>query len=111
MTATAASAPSQGISGGFRWAQLIIGIICMAMMANLQYGWTFFVGPMAKAHDWEIASIQVAFSLFIAFETWLTPIEGFYRRLDRPARSKNYDSDRRRVCCSRLAYQLQGRHA
>ncbi|WP_300216724.1 oxalate/formate MFS antiporter [Bradyrhizobium sp.] len=58
--------------------QLIVGIICMAMMANLQYGWTFFVGPMAKAHSWQVASIQVAFSLFIAFETWLTPIEGFF---------------------------------
>ena len=77
MTATAASTPSQGISNGFRWTQLIIGVICMAMMANLQYGWTFFVGPMAKAHSWEIASIQVAFSFFIAFETWLTPIQGF----------------------------------
>jgi OFA family oxalate/formate antiporter-like MFS transporter len=77
MTTTAANAPSQGISNSFRWTQLIIGIVCMAMMANLQYGWTFFVGPMAKAHNWEIASIQVAFSLFIAFETWLTPIEGF----------------------------------
>jgi MFS transporter, OFA family, oxalate/formate antiporter len=78
MTANAASAPSQGLSSGFRWMQLIIGVICMAMMANLQYGWTFFVGPMAKAHNWEVASIQVAFSLFIAFETWLTPIEGFF---------------------------------
>lgn len=77
MTATATSAPSQGISSGFRWMQLIVGIICMAMMANLQYGWTFFVGPMAKAHSWQVASIQVAFSLFIAFETWLTPIQGF----------------------------------
>ncbi len=77
MTATAASAPSQGISNRFRWTQLIIGLICMAMMANYQYGWTFFVGPMAKAHSWQIASIQVAFSLFIAFETWLTPIQGF----------------------------------
>ena len=77
MTATAASAPTQGISSGFRWMQLIIGIICMMMMANLQYGWTFFVGPMAKANHWEIASIQVAFSLFIAFETWLTPVQGF----------------------------------
>jgi OFA family oxalate/formate antiporter-like MFS transporter len=57
--------------------QLIIGVICMAMMANLQYGWTFFVGPMAKAHSWDVASIQVAFSLFIAFETWLTPVQGF----------------------------------
>jgi MFS transporter, OFA family, oxalate/formate antiporter len=78
MTANAASAPSQGVSSGFRWMQLIVGVICMAMMANLQYGWTFFVSPMAKAHNWEIASIQVAFSLFIAFETWLTPIQGFF---------------------------------
>ena len=55
-----------------------MGIVCMAMIANLQYGWTFFVDPMAKAkYHWEIASIQVAFSLFIAFETWLTPIEGW----------------------------------
>ena len=77
MTVTAASAPGQGISSGFRWMQLIIGVICMMMIANLQYGWTFFVDPMAKAHSWELASIQLAFSLFIAFETWLTPIQGF----------------------------------
>ena len=73
MAATAASAPSQGISKNFRWMQLIIGLVCMAMMANLQYGWTFFVGPMAKAHNWEIASIQVAFSLFIAFGDLVDP--------------------------------------
>src|SRR5579863_7252243 len=77
MTATAASAPSQGVSNGFRWMQLITGVVCMMMMANLQYGWTFFVAPMAKANNWESASIQVAFSLFIAFETWLTPVQGF----------------------------------
>ena len=78
MTATAASAPSPQVNNGFRWMQLIIGIICMSMMANYQYSWTFFVAPMAKAHAWQIASIQVAFSLFIAFETWLTPIQGFF---------------------------------
>jgi OFA family oxalate/formate antiporter-like MFS transporter len=77
MTVTAVSAPGQGISSGFRWMQLIIGVVCMMMIANLQYGWTFFVDPMAKAHSWELASIQLAFSLFIAFETWLTPIQGF----------------------------------
>jgi len=77
MSATAASAPGQGISSGFRWMQLIIGIVCMAMIANLQYGWTFFVGPMAKAHSWDVASIQVAFSIFVALETWLTPLEGW----------------------------------
>ncbi len=61
-----------------RWTQLIAGIICMIMIANLQYGWTLFVHPINAAHkDWSIAAIQVAFSIFIALETWLTPIEGW----------------------------------
>ena len=60
-----------------RWLQLIIGIVCMVMIANLQYGWTLFVHPMSKAHGWSIADIQIAFSLFVALETWLTPIEGW----------------------------------
>lgn len=60
-----------------RWAQLILVIICMVMIANLQYGWTLFVHPMAAANKWEIASIQVAFSIFVALETWLTPLDGW----------------------------------
>ena len=28
------------------WVQLIIGVICMACVANLQYGWTLFVNPI-----------------------------------------------------------------
>jgi MFS transporter, OFA family, oxalate/formate antiporter len=77
MTVTTASAPSQSVSNGFRWMQLIIGVICMMMIANLQYGWTFFVNPMAKAHSWDVGSIQVAFSIFVALETWLTPLQGW----------------------------------
>ncbi len=57
--------------------QLIIGVVCMAMIANLQYGWTYFVNPMSKANAWNVGGIQVAFSLFVALETWLTPIEGW----------------------------------
>jgi OFA family oxalate/formate antiporter-like MFS transporter len=49
----------------------------MIMVANLQYGWTLFVGPMNKAHGWDVASIQLAFSIFVALETWLTPLEGW----------------------------------
>ena len=49
----------------------------MVLIANLQYGWTLFVNPINKAHDWSIASIQLTFSIFIALETWLTPIEGW----------------------------------
>ena len=60
-----------------RWTQLICCIFCMILIANLQYGWTFFVDPINKAHGWSIASIQFAFSIFIALETWLTPIEGW----------------------------------
>ena len=60
-----------------RWGQLIIGVICMVMIANLQYGWTLFVHPINAAHGWSVAAIQVAFSIFVALETWLTPIEGW----------------------------------
>ena len=60
-----------------RWRQLICAIICMVMIANLQYGWTLFVNPINKAHGWSIASIQFAFAIFIALETWLTPVEGW----------------------------------
>jgi OFA family oxalate/formate antiporter-like MFS transporter len=60
-----------------RWWQLFCCVICMVMIANLQYGWTLFVNPMNKAHGWSIAAIQFAFSVFIALETWLTPIEGW----------------------------------
>ena len=60
-----------------RWGILACGIICMMMIANLQYGWTLFVNPIAAKHGWSIAAVQVAFSIFIALETWLTPVEGW----------------------------------
>jgi OFA family oxalate/formate antiporter-like MFS transporter len=66
-------------SGGSanRWLQLWLGVLCMVLIANLQYAWTLFVDPMHQAHGWSIAEIQIAFSIFIATETWLTPIEGY----------------------------------
>lgn len=60
-----------------RWSQLWLGLVCMILIANLQYAWTLFVNPIHAAHGWSIASIQVAFSIFVATETWLTPIEGW----------------------------------
>ena len=59
------------------WIQLIIGVICMAMIANLQYGWTLFVGPIDAKYHWGRASIQVAFTIFVLLETWLVPVEGY----------------------------------
>ncbi len=59
-----------------RWWQLVFGIICMASVANLQYGWTLFVLPIQHQWGWSKAEIQVAFSIFILLETWLVPFEG-----------------------------------
>jgi OFA family oxalate/formate antiporter-like MFS transporter len=76
-SSTAAVRSEAAASPTTRWAQLIVGIICMVLIANLQYGWTLFVNPINKAHGWSIAEIQLAFSIFIALETWLTPVEGW----------------------------------
>ena len=60
-----------------RWMQLVFGVICMMLIANLQYSWTLFVKPMNVANGWNIAEIQLAFSIFIALETWFTPGAGW----------------------------------
>jgi OFA family oxalate/formate antiporter-like MFS transporter len=60
-----------------RWGQLIFGIICMVMIANLQYGWTLFVNPIDQKYHWGRAAIQVAFTIFVLTETWLVPLEGY----------------------------------
>src|SRR5260370_669869 len=65
-------------SPGNRWLQLVLGILCMAMVANLQYGWTLFVTPMDAKYHWGRAAIQVAFSIFVLTETWLVPVEGWF---------------------------------
>jgi MFS transporter, OFA family, oxalate/formate antiporter len=78
MTASSAAVRSETAASSItRWGQLTVGIICMVLIANLQYGWTLFVNPINKAHGWSIAEIQLAFSIFIALETWLTPVEGW----------------------------------
>ncbi len=71
ITASPPSAPMQ------RWIQLIIGIVCMSMIANLQYGWTLFVNPIQDKYGWSKAAIQIAFTIFVVTETWLVPIEGY----------------------------------
>jgi OFA family oxalate/formate antiporter-like MFS transporter len=79
----AATADNMGAPGlafqapSYRWMQLIMGIVCMAMIANLQYGWTLFVNPISDKYGWSRAAIQVAFTIFVLTETWLVPIEGY----------------------------------
>jgi len=66
------------VSDGYRWLQLAIGVGCMVMIANLQYGWTFFVPDIQKKFGFDRAAIQWAFTLFVLFETWLVPVEGWF---------------------------------
>jgi OFA family oxalate/formate antiporter-like MFS transporter len=49
----------------------------MVAVANLQYGWTLFVNPLATQLNATKTVIQVAFTLFILAETWLVPFEGY----------------------------------
>jgi MFS transporter, OFA family, oxalate/formate antiporter len=77
MAMATGSVASARASESTRWGQLIFGIICMVMIANLQYGWTLFVNPIDQKYHWGRAAIQVAFTIFVLTETWLVPIEGY----------------------------------
>jgi OFA family oxalate/formate antiporter-like MFS transporter len=77
MSATSVVAEPTRASEATRWGQLIAGIICMVMIANLQYGWTLFVSPIDQKYHWGRAAIQVAFTIFVLMETWLVPFEGY----------------------------------
>ncbi len=69
---------AQPASESQRWVQLICGVVCMAMIANLQYGWTLFVDPIEAKHQWGRAAIQLAFTIFVLTETWLVPVEAWF---------------------------------
>jgi MFS transporter, OFA family, oxalate/formate antiporter len=60
-----------------RWAQLALGVLAMITIANLQYGWTLFVQPLQTGHGWSKSAIQFAFFLFVLFETWTVPLNGW----------------------------------
>ncbi len=61
-----------------KWFQLACGVLCMAMIANLQYGWTLFVDPIDAKYHWGRSEIQLAFTLFVVTETWLVPVEAWF---------------------------------
>jgi OFA family oxalate/formate antiporter-like MFS transporter len=60
-----------------RWFQLVAALIAMIMIANLQYAWTLFVKPMETNTGWRLSDIQFAFTLFILFQTWIQPLDGW----------------------------------
>ena len=85
MASATMEAPVARVSEWFRWAQLILGITCMVMIANYQYGWTLFVPEIEKwsatvtadHKNWTRPAIGIAFTLFVLWETWLVPVEGW----------------------------------
>jgi OFA family oxalate/formate antiporter-like MFS transporter len=60
-----------------RWVQLFAALIAMIMIANLQYSWTLFVNPIQTATGWKLSEISLAFTLFILFQTWVQPLDGW----------------------------------
>jgi len=60
-----------------RWFQLCASLVCMIMIANLQYSWTLFVQPLKGATGWKLSDIQFAFTLFILCQTWVQPLDGW----------------------------------
>src|SRR5260370_16964104 len=57
--------------------QLVVSLIAMVMIANLQYAWTLFVGPIRAAKGWQQSEVQGAFSLFILLQTFVQPLDGW----------------------------------
>src|SRR6058998_2362269 len=60
-----------------RWFQLWASLVAMIMIANLQYAWTLFVKPLQQSTGWKVSDIQWAFTLFILFQTWVQPLQGW----------------------------------
>lgn len=60
-----------------RWFQLVASLLAMIMIANLQYSWTLFVKPLQADTGWKLSDIQLAFTLFILFQTWVQPLDGW----------------------------------
>ena len=60
-----------------RWVQLGAALVAMVMIANLQYSWTLFVNPIQAATGWKLSEISLAFTLFILFQTWVQPLDGW----------------------------------
>jgi OFA family oxalate/formate antiporter-like MFS transporter len=60
-----------------RWFQLCASVVAMIMIANLQYAWTLFVKPLQADTGWKLSDIQWAFTLFVLFQTWVQPLQGW----------------------------------
>src|SRR5881396_2022051 len=74
-----APAPEFAMNFSNRWVQLVAGITGMVAVANFQYSWTLFEGPLSDRHPtWTKVQIQDALAIFfVSAQTWLVPLEGY----------------------------------
>ena len=59
-----------------RWIQLILGVICMVAISSPQYVWALFTQPLSSALGASLTELQVAFSILIVVQTFLSPWQG-----------------------------------
>jgi len=58
--------------------QLTASFIAMMMVGNLQYTWTLFVEPIRAGRSWQLTKIQLAYTIYIAIQTWVQPLSGWF---------------------------------
>ena len=72
MTVSAATS-AQGV--GYRWAQLVLGLIVMMSISSPQYTWALFTGSLLKEYGVALSTLQWAFSLLVIMQTFLSPLQ------------------------------------
>ena len=59
-----------------RWVQLLLGLVCMIVIASPQYVWALFTKPMTDAFGSSLPQLQITFSILIVVQTFLSPFQG-----------------------------------
>lgn len=59
-----------------RWAQLLLGLVCMVVISSPQYVWTLFTQPLMTTVGASLAQVQITFSVLIVVQTFLAPCQG-----------------------------------
>src|SRR5580700_2880839 len=60
-----------------RWVQLLLGVVCMMVISSPQYVWALFTDPLTHALGATLPQVQIAFSLLIVVQTFLSPPQGW----------------------------------
>ena len=60
-----------------RWAQLVLGLVCMMAISSPQYVWALFTKPLAAGLGAQAAALQVTFTLLIVLQTFFSPAQGW----------------------------------